>query len=133
MLPVSEDLSENYEEAFLSSLTWKLNNESMTMEGTIDGIDSVKQAVFCILNTERYEYLIYDWNYGIELAELLGEPISYVLPELKRRISEALEQDDRINEVRDFQFDTSDRGTVLVSFLVETVFGTLGIETEVSV
>lgn len=76
MLPVSEDLSENYEEAFLSSLTWKLNNESMTMEGTIDGIDSVKQAVFCILNTERYEYLIYDWNYGIELAELLGEPIS---------------------------------------------------------
>lgn len=133
MLPVSEDLSENYEEAFLSSLTWKLNNESMTMEGTIDGIDSVKQAVFCILNTERYEYLIYDWNYGIELAELLGEPISYVLPELKRRISEALEQDDRINEVRGFQFDTSDRGTVLVSFLVETVFGTLGIETEVSV
>ncbi len=77
--------------------------------------------------------MIYDWNYGIELAELLGEPISYVLPELKRRISEALEQDDRINEVRDFQFDTSDRGTVLVSFLVETVFGTLGIETEVSV
>lgn len=133
MLPVSEDLSENYEEAFLPSLTWKLNSESMTMEGTIDGIDSVKQAVFCILNTERYEYLIYDWNYGIELAELLGEPISYVLPELKRRISEALEQDDRINEVRDFQFDTSDRGTVLVSFLVETVFGTLGIETEVSV
>lgn len=133
MLPVSEDLSENYEEAFLPSLTWKLNSESMTMEGTVDGIDSVKQAVFCILNTERYEYLIYDWNYGIELAELLGEPISYVLPELKRRISEALEQDDRINEVRDFQFDTSDRGTVLVSFLVETVFGTLGIETEVSV
>ncbi|MCI8876483.1 MAG: DUF2634 domain-containing protein [Lachnospiraceae bacterium] len=133
MLPVSEDLSENYEEAFLPSLTWKLNSESMTMEETIDGIDSVKQAVFCILNTERYEYLIYDWNYGIELAELLGEPISYVLPELKRRISEALEQDDRINEVRDFQFDTSDRGTVLVSFLVETVFGTLGIETEVSV
>lgn len=133
MLPVSEDLSENYEEAFMPSLTWKLNSERMTMEGTVDGIDSVKQAVLCILNTERYEYLIYDWNYGIELAELTGEPISFVLPELKRRISEALEQDDRINEVRDFQFDTSSRGIVLVSFLVETVFGTLGIETEVSV
>lgn len=133
MLPVSEDLSENYEEEVMPSLTWKLDSETMTMEGTVDGIDSVKQAILCILNTERYEYLIYSWNYGVELVELLGEPISYAVPELKRRIAEALEQDDRINGIRDFQFDTSNQGTVLVSFVAETIFGTLGIEKEVSV
>lgn len=133
MLPVSEDLSENYEEEVMPSLTWKLDSETMTLEGTIDGIDSVKQAILCILNTERYEYLIYSWNYGVELVELLGEPISYAVPELKRRIAEALEQDDRINEIRDFQFDISNQGMVLVSFIVETIFGTLGIEKEVSV
>lgn len=133
MLPVSEDLSENYEEEVMPSLTWKLDSETMTLEGTVDGIDSVKQAILCILNTERYEYLIYSWNYGVELVELLGEPISYAVPELKRRIAEALEQDDRINGIRDFQFDISNQGTVLVSFIVETIFGTLGIEKEVSV
>lgn len=133
MLPVSEDLSENYEEEVMPSLTWKLDSETMTMEGTVDGIDSVKQVILCILNTERYEYLIYSWNYGVELVELLGEPISYAVPELKRRIAEALEQDDRINGIRDFQFDTSNQGTVLVSFVAETIFGTLGIEKEVSV
>lgn len=133
MLPVSEDLSENYEEEVMPSLTWKLDSETMTMEGTVDGIDSVKQAILCILNTERYEYLIYSWNYGVELVELLGEPISYAVPELKRRIAEALEQDDRINGIRDFQFDASNQGTVLVSFVAETIFGTLGIEKEVSV
>lgn len=132
MLPVSEDLSENYEEEVMPSLAWKLDSETMTMEGTVDGIDSVKQAILCILNTERYEYLIYSWNYGVELVELLGEPISYAVPELKRRIAEALEQDDRINGIRDFQFDTSNQGTVLVSFVAETIFGTLGIEKEVS-
>lgn len=133
MLPVSEDLSENYEEEVMPSLTWKLDSEAMTLEGTVDGIDSVKQAILCILNTERYEYLIYSWNYGVELVELLGEPISYAVPELKRRIAEALEQDDRINGIRDFQFDISNQGTVLVSFIVETIFGTSGIEKEVSV
>lgn len=133
MLPVSEDLSENYEEEVMPSLTWKLDSETMTLEGTVDGIDSVKQAILCILNTERYEYLIYSWNYGVELVELLGEPISYAVPELKRRIAEALEQDDRINGIRDFQFDISNQGTVLVSFIVETIFGTSGIEKEVSV
>ena len=133
MLPVSEDLSENDEEEVMPSLTWKLDSETMTMEGTVDGIDSVKQAILCILNTERYEYLIYSWNYGVELVELLGEPISYAVPELKRRIAEALEQDDRINGIRDFQFDASNQGTVLVSFVAETIFGTLGIEKEVSV
>lgn len=133
MLPVSEDLSENYEEEVMPSLTWKLDSETMTLEGTVDGIDSVKQAILCILNTERYEYLIYSWNYGVELVELLGESISYAVPELKRRIAEALEQDDRINGIRDFQFDIGNQGTVLVSFIVETIFGTLGIEKEVSV
>lgn len=96
--------------------------------GTCDKLDSVRQAVFKILSTERYEYLIYSWNYGIELKDLFGKSPTYVCPEIERRVKEALLQDDRITSVTDFEFDTSKRGVVSVSFTVHTIFGDLNEE-----
>lgn len=65
----------------------------------------MKQTIYCILNTERFEHLIYSWNYGIELKNLIGESSTYVVPELQRVITEALLQDDRIEEVNNFNFE----------------------------
>lgn len=93
--------------------------------GTCDKLQSVRQAVFKILSTERYEYLIYSWNYGIELKDLFGKSVLYVCPEIERRVREALLQDDRITKVTDFNFDISKRGVVAVAFTVHTVFGDL--------
>ena len=90
-----------------------------------DGLEAVKQAVFKILNTERYAYLIYSWDYGIELMDLYGKSPMYVCPELERMIKEALLQDDRITDVTDFEFDTSTKGVVSVKFTVHTIFGDL--------
>lgn len=91
--------------------------------GTCDGLDAVKQSIFKILNTERYAYLIYSWNYGIELTDLYGQPLMYVCPEIERRVKEALLQDDRITGVDDFEFNTSKKGVVSVTFTVHTFFG----------
>lgn len=100
--------------------------------GTIDGLEAVKQAIYLILNTERYKHLIYSWDYGVELDDLIGREKEYAYPELKRRITEALVQDDRILEVSDFDFKNIG-GKVTVSFSVNTVFGHLSIEKEVIV
>jgi phage baseplate assembly protein W len=132
MLPgIEEDLSEGYEIEEEPSLVWKLNENNNRIRGTEDGIDAVRQAIFCILNTERYECIIYSWEYGVELKDLFGEPLSYILPELKRRIEDALTQDDRIASVRDFVFDTSQRGAVNAIFTVETIYGETQAEKEV--
>ena len=64
---------------------------------------------------------------------LYGEPISYVCPELERRITEALTWDDRIEDVSDFEFDTSVKGIVHASFIVHTVFGDIDAEKEVNI
>ena len=56
----------------------------------------MKQAIYKILNTERYQYVMYSWNYGIETLDLYGEPVSWGCPELESRIREALMTDDRI-------------------------------------
>ena len=93
--------------------------------GTCDKLQAVQQTVFKILSTERYEYIIYSWNYGIELKDLYGKSPMYVCPEIKRRVAEALLQDDRITGVDSFEFDTSKKGVVSVTFTVHTIFGDL--------
>ena len=110
------------------SKTYKMDLEGNTTRGFTDDLEAMKQVVFKILNTERYVYPIYSWNYGIETVDLYGEPVSWVCPELERRITEALTWDDRINSVSDFDFDLSKKGIVHVSFVVNTIFG--DIETE---
>lgn len=134
MLPeVEEDLSEGYEVEEEPSLTWKLNFDSGRVAGMVDGIDAVRQAVYCILNTERYESLAYSWDYGVEFMDLFGEPMGYVLPELERRVKEALTQDDRIEDVTDFSFDLSGKGVVKMAFTVKTIYGNTDEKKEVAI
>ena len=97
--------------------------EQNLISGYVDELEAMKQVVYKILNTERYQYVIYSWNYGIELMDLYGEPVSYVCAELERRISEALLQDDRIVSVDSFEYDYSKKGQVYVTFVVHTIFG----------
>ncbi len=105
------------------SKNYRMKFEQNSISGYVDELEAMKQVVYKILNTERYEYEIYSWNYGIELKDLIGEPVSYVVAELERRISEALLQDDRIESVDSFEYDYSKKGVVLVTFQVHTLFG----------
>lgn len=114
-------------------LGFKLNTRSERITGLVDGIESVKQAIFMILNTERYDYLIYTWDYGVELKDLYGEPVTYACPEIERRITEALMMDERIVDVNTFEFDYSKKGIVHVTFVVDTLYGDLEEELVVNV
>lgn len=118
------------------SESFKLDSENGSIVKRIDGIEAVRQAVFKILNTERYLYPVYSWDYGVELADLFGEPYDYVCAELERRIREALECDDRINSVDEFVFsrvDSGNSGAVNVTFSVHTVFGSFDDKLEVNI
>lgn len=121
-------LSQDLEVETLPSKNYKMQIEHDVINGFCDELEAMKQVVFKILNTERYQYIIYSWNYGIELLDLYGEPVTYVCPELERRITEALVQDDRIDSVDSFVFDITEKRTVKVTFTVHTIFG--GIEAE---
>ena len=87
--------------------TYQMDFENERVIGNVEGLEAMKQAIFKILNTERYQYLVYSWNYGSEFQDLFGMPVTYVCPELERRITEALMWDKRIKEVTDFSFDTT--------------------------
>lgn len=113
------------------SLTYKIKLNRNKIEQYINGKEAVKQSIYKILMTQRYKYLIYDWNYGIELEDLFGKPKTYVYAELQRRIEDALSADDRIENVYNFKFDkinNNDKTSVYVEFSVSTIFGKINID-----
>lgn len=105
-----------------TSRTYKLNINKETISGYIDEREAMIQAIYLILNIERYDYLIYSWNYGIELKDLFGQPTFYVVAELERRITEALMADSRITGVDNFEI-TREGKKVHAKFTVHTIFG----------
>lgn len=113
MLPNSNGIVAEQEQP---SLTYRMDVKQERIVGKIDGIEAVKQAVYKALNTERYNYPIYSWNYGVETKDLYGRDMDYCKSELKRRIGEALTQDDRIDSVSDFEFTVD--GSKLTAFFV---------------
>ncbi len=110
----------------------KLDIRSLKVNGYVEELEAMKQVIYKILNTERYKYVIYSWNFGIELSDLFGKPVNYVVPELRRRITEALVQDNRVLSVEDFEFDKSKRGIISVGFKVTTIYGVVESSKEVN-
>ena len=128
MIPqISDELQSDFEFEEESSKTFKLNIDKNTIVNYTDELDAIKQAIYLILNIERYEHVIYSWNYGIEIADLFGKPVPFVLSELKRKIKEALTQDDRIHDVNAFSFDVV-KSMVHAKFTVITSYGEIEAE-----
>lgn len=87
------------------SLTYYIDFENNSAEGECSGNTALMQAVYKILSTERYGYVIYDRGYGIELNDLIGKPYIYAAAVLKGRIEEALLWDERIEAIEDFSLN----------------------------
>ncbi len=112
-----------------TSQTYKLSSDKI--QGFVDELEALQQAIYKVLNTEKYEYPIYSFSYGIELESLIGKDPVYVQIELKRRIQECLLQDERISNVDNFVF-TVTGDEVLCTFDVTSTYGELTITKEVN-
>jgi len=133
MIPVVNDvLSREFQVMEQPSNTFFLDIEHDRVYGFTDGQKAMVQAIYLILNTERYRHMIFSRNYGIELQGLYGQPMTYVVPELERRITEALLHDTRITSLENFGFET-EKNKVKVTFVAVTIFGEVPVGWEVSV
>ena len=91
----------------------------------VEGNEAIRIWIYKALRTPRYAHAAYDDDYGCELGNLMGEPMSSEVTrlEIKRYITEALMVNPYIEELSDFQF-TSTRSGVEVTFTVRTGYGT---------
>lgn len=102
------------------------------IKGYVDNLSALEQTIYFILGTERYQFPIYSWDYGVELKDLFGKPTSYVISEIPRRIKEALMYDERIKDVTDFEFDKNGK-KLHVTFKVVSEYGDIKTDLEVSI
>ena len=63
-------LSQNFEIEEIPTYTYKMKSDSNRIQGHTDSLDAMKQAIFKILSTERYQHQMYSWNYGVEFLDL---------------------------------------------------------------
>lgn len=128
------DEEEEFEVVSEPSKTYRLDVKTKRISGFCDGIEAIQQAVYKILNTERYRALIYDWYYGFEKEDLIGicETESYVFLKISQRIREALLEDDRIEDIEDFWI-SREKEKVIVTFQVVTIIGSIEIKKEIGV
>lgn len=96
-----------------------------------DGLPAMKQAVDKILQTERFVYPIYTDQYGNDLPDLIGENINLAKVEVERMITEALEDDDRVDSVEIESIDELDTNTLAVVGTCYTSYGDIAINEEV--
>ena len=112
-------------------LTWGIDKASNRINGTVNGLAAVRQAVEIILNVERFRWQIYRPYSGMQWDGLIGQDPGYVASELQRRIREALTMDDRVRDISDFSYTVSG-DTLAASMTVNTVYGDTQTEVEVN-
>ena len=129
MIPSTDSMLQNTEFKYesLPTKTYKIDFEKQKIVGYTDNVEALKQAIILMLSIERYDFIVYSWNYGIELKNLHGKDTSYVMAELERVITEALLQDDRIKSVENFIFDRI-KNKVSVTFTVNSIYGDIKID-----
>lgn len=114
------------------SYTYKIDFQTGRVIGFVDGREAMKQAILKIVFTERFNYLIYSWNYGTELNAVFGRSFPVFASEIKRVLTEALLADRRITGIRDFAVTQTGKRTAEVTFTAVTVFGEVEITTGVN-
>lgn len=133
VLPQSAvDLTNGVEFVQQPSKTWYINHETGRIQGEIDGLAAVTQAVDVLLNVERFRWQIYRTYSGVQWEGLIGQDPGYVASELQRRITQALTMDDRVRGISNFSYSTNGN-TLTASFTVNTVYGATQTTVEVNV
>ena|SRR5699024_144809 len=115
----------------IPSKTYKVVNGRVV--GYADGLEAVRQAIEKVLSTERFAYLIYSEDYGSEITDLIGEQMDLAKSEIERLVTEAVEDDDRVLGVENFEIINETEDSLTIYFEVQTVFGSLNFEQGVTV
>lgn len=117
-LPMAREWAWDFEK-----LDFKTRNGKMYQ---VESNEAIKIWLWKLFNTPRFRYLIYNWDYGHELEELIGQGYTqgYINSEAERYVREAIEYNlsDYVTDLEDVEVTFKD--TVLtISFKAITPYG----------
>jgi hypothetical protein len=97
----------------------------------VEGNEALKVWIYKALKTERYDYIAYSWQYGIELKPFIGKVMGVQerFSELKRVITECLMVNPYILSIDSFEFGQEKHGeTVTLKMSLTSIYGELTID-----
>ena len=99
------------------------NNNTLTGK-QLEGKEALKMWIYKALLTTRYVHLIYSWDYGQDLEELIGQGYErdYIKSEVERRVTECLLVNERITRCHGFDINLIN-DTLHITFTAETALG----------
>lgn len=114
---------------------WDFEQDKFLYDGNgnhilLTGNDALEVWIYKALKTERFDYLAYSWQYGIELKPFIGKVMSVQerYSELKRVITECLMVNPYIKSIDSFDIDQQKHGeTALLTIDLTTVYGEVSI------
>lgn len=127
---ISDDVIENESVnlPIFKEISWDFGkNEFEIIKGNlkiVEGKEALKIWIYKVLNTKRYKHIIYTWNYGCELENLIGRNNyrELIKKEIQRYIKEALLVNKYISDVSSTAIN-SDGDKLDIDIIAKTVYG----------
>ena len=90
----------------------------------VEGDEAIKIWIYKALSTERFRYLAYSWQYGIELRPFIGKVmgVQQRYSEIKRVIIECLMVNPYIKSIDSVEI-THKGDSVSISIVISTIYG----------
>jgi len=97
----------------------------------VEGVEAIKVWIWLVLQTPRYRYYIYSWDYGNEFEELIGRGYSeeYINAEAQRMTEDCLLVNEYIESITDFSVGM-ENDQLTISFTANTIYGTIQFDNE---
>ena len=111
--------------------TYKVDSYNKRIIGTTDGQPAIEQSILKNFDTERFAYVIYSKNYGIELEKYIGKDYDFIRSDLQRALEECLLVDARIYSINNLQFTQEGLDYMSITMDIETEQGVLTTTLEV--
>ena len=94
----------------------------------LEGKEALQVWIYKTLLTKRYKHIIYSWDYGQDLEEIIGQGYEkgLIRSEVERRIKDCLLVHPHIKECKNFDIKLQ-QDQLHVNFTVNTIYGEVNI------
>ena len=95
----------------------------------VEGKEAIKIWIWNCLQTQRFRYPIYSWDYGADMEQYIGRAVSkeFLQTDCENEIRSALLVNPYISDITDFEVDRKD-DQMFVSFRAVTKFGEVEVD-----
>ena len=90
----------------------------------VEGLEAIKIWIWITLQTARYRYFVYSWDYGNEFEDLIGQGYTeeYIGAEAQRMTEDCLLINENIQSISNFSVSMENE-KLQISFTANTIYG----------